>query len=73
MLDPSDLMDIQEAVRYSQLTRQRLYQLKETVGIQFKGNWYFSKRKLDEYLAGERKPGPRPKEDGAVMTPVSAA
>jgi hypothetical protein len=70
MLDPNDLLDIQAAVKYSGLTKQRLYQLGEKVGIRIGNSWLFSKAKLDAYKEAPKSKGGRPKPDSAVMTPV---
>jgi hypothetical protein len=73
MLDPNDLLDIQQAVAYSGLTKQRLYQIAEAVGYKFGGSWVFSRQKLDAYKAAPKKKGGRPKSLGLIPTPVIRA
>lgn len=73
MLDPNDLLDVQEAVEYSGLTKQRLYQLGQQVGYKIGSVWIFSRAKLDTYKQAPKRKGGRPagsKIAAAPMTPV---
>jgi hypothetical protein len=75
MLDPNDLLDVQEAVEYSGLTKQRLYQLGQQVGYKIGSVWIFSRSKLDAYKQAPKRKGGRPagsKIAAALMTPVLA-
>jgi len=72
MLDQSDLLDVQEAVDYSGLTKQRLYQLGEQVGYKIGSSWIFSRKKLDAYKAVPKNKGGRPKPEDPIPTPVIA-
>lgn len=75
MLDPNDLLDVQGAVQYSGLTKQRLYQLGAKVGYKIGNTWLFSKAKLDAYKEEPKSKGGRPvgsKIDAATMTPIGA-
>jgi hypothetical protein len=72
MLDPNDLLDVQQAVEYSGLTKQRLYQLGEQVGYKIGSIWVFSRAKLDAYKEAPKNKGGRPKSDSRIPTPVIA-
>ncbi len=61
MLDQRDLLDVQEAVTYSGLTKQRLYQLGTQVGFRIGTTWIFSRAKLDAYKAAPKNKGGRPR------------
>ncbi len=73
MLDPNDLLDVQQAVEYSGLTKQRLYQLGEQVGLKIGSVWVFSRTKLDAYTAAPKNKGGRPKSISTMLTPVIVA
>lgn len=72
MLDQEDLLDTKQAVEYSGLTKQRLYQLGEKVGYRIGSGWVFSRSKLDAYKEAPKSKGGRPKEDAATMSPIGA-
>ncbi len=58
-----DLLMGDDAARYAQLSRQRLYQLAANgeVGRKVSGHWVFTRAELDAYKAAPKNKGGRPK------------
>jgi predicted DNA-binding transcriptional regulator AlpA len=70
-VDQSDLIDIQEAIRLSGLSRQRIYQIADQLGFQVPGgSWVFQKSKIAAYLAQPKSKGGRPagKTEGLLVS-----
>ena len=73
LIDLNDLLSLQEAIEHSGLSKGRLYQIREDVGIDIKGSWYYSRKKLDAYLQQPKSKGGRPKNNDLIPTPVIRA
>lgn len=76
LIDLDDLLSLQEAIDHSELSKGRLYQIREEVGVSIKGNWFYSRSKLDAYKAREKRKGGRPagsKINDLIPSPVIRA